>query len=466
MRVLFATAEFEGAVKVGGLGEAARGLVRALRSRGVDVEVVVPDYGDLPVESLSGEVAVDMPSWVGSATRRSAKTTGGDELTLIRVPGIERPHPYNEPSSGRAWGDNDRRFFAFSAAVAALADADAPDVVHLNDWHTALAPALMHRHLPSMISLHNATHQGMADARWVDVTRRFGDRYLDGGSFNPVAGAVSTCERVVAVSAGYADELRAGAVPNLADRLRRRGAGFVGIRNGIDTDYWDPAINVHLAAPFEAADLSGKEICRKELVGLTTLAEDSEPVIAMVGRLVEQKGFDLALDVVPFLDAIGAKLVIIGDGEMELVARAARTAGRHAGRVHFFGQYSDALAAKVIAGADFLVTPSRFEPCGLTQMQAMRMGTIPIVTDVGGLGDTVIDADRDDAGNGFIAATPDATNLVDAIHRAVRAFGDPARSATIRRLGMVAEWSWRPQAARYVDVYDQLVGEAVGNGAS
>lgn len=460
--MLFATTEYDSVVKVGGLGEAARGLVHGLRDLGLSVEVVLPDYGNLPVASTGhGDVALDVPHWAGPSSARRVLSGSGEELTLVRVPAIERPHPYNEPSSGRGWPDNDRRFFAFCAAVSALADVTRPDIVHLNDWHTALVAALAEHRWPTVLTLHNAAYQGTADPGWAAALTRHHDTFLTDGVLNPLAGAISVCDRVIAVSEGYANELRRGSVANLAGRIGQRGAQFVGIRNGIDARSWDAETNPFLASAFSHRDLSGKEICRKELVRCTTLADDDQPIIAIVSRLVEQKGIDTALDLVPFLESVGAKLVIIGDGEVELVARAARAAGAQAGRVHFFGKYSDPLAAMVMAGADVLLVPSRFEPCGLTQMQAMRFGTIPLVTAVGGLGDTVVDADHDRThGNGFVAATPGHLDLLDAMHRAVRALGDDPRRRTIQRRGMEADWSWAPQAVRYADVYDELLAEA------
>ena len=456
-RVLFATAEYQPVVKVGGLGEAGSGLVHGLRRLGIDVQVVMPDYGNLPVVPRGSEAAVGVPEWVGTAFARQVVTDSGEELTVVRVPAIERPHPYNEPASGHAWLDNDRRFFGFSAAVAALVDEMQPDVVHLNDWHTALVPALCQRPNPTVLTMHNAAYQGAADPGWVNVLRDHHSAYLHDGCFNPLAGAISVCDRVVAVSEGYAHDLRRGTVANLMTRCRQRGTQLLGIRNGIDTRYWDPAHNPHLPSSFDHNDLSGKEICRKELLRCTTLNDDDQPIIAIVARLVEQKGIDMALGLVPFLETLGAKLVIVGDGEVELVARAARCAGTYPGRVHFFGKYSDSTAALVMAGADLLLVPSRFEPCGLTQMQAMRFATIPIVTAVGGLADTVIDVDRNpDRGNGFVAATADTVHLLDATHRAVRWIRDDRRRRELQRRGMQSDWSWESQARRYADVYDEL----------
>jgi starch synthase len=153
--------------------------------------------------------------------------------------------------------------------------------------------------------------------------------------------------------------------------------------------------------------------------------------------------------------------VMIGDGEADLVARAARTAGAQPERVHFFGKYSDGTAALMMAGADLLLVPSRFEPCGLTQMQAMRFGAIPVVTAVGGLGETVIDADRHpDRGSGFVASSAEPLHLLDAMHRSVRAIADKRRRRAIQQRGMRADWSWGPQAHRYVTMYNDVVAEA------
>jgi starch synthase len=455
---MFATAEYETVVKLGGLGEASRGLVVGLRRLGLDVEVVLPDYGGLPVTSIGVGSSLRVAGWVGEATVRMGRTRCGEEITLIRVPGIERIHPYNDPHSGRGWADNDQRFFAFSAAVAALADERRPDLIQLNDWHTAIVPGLSELAHPTVLTIHNAAYQGSAHHGWIDVLRRGHASYLDHGDFNPLAGGVSNCDRVIAVSHGYAEELRSGSVANLTKRVRLRGVDLIGIRNGIDTEYWDPSLNPHLTAPYRTEDPNGKEICRKELLRRTTLSEDDQPVIAVVSRMVEQKGIDLALDLAPFLESVGAKLVMIGDGEVDLVARAARTAGLQPDRFHFIGKYTDAAAAWVMAGADLLFVPSRFEPCGLTQMQAMRLGTIPIVTAVGGLADTVVDADLDARlGNGFVARQADTLHALDALHRAVRAIGEPERRHAIQRRGMSADWSWAPQAERYADVYRDLL---------
>ena len=454
-RVLLASAECAPLVKVGGLGEATHGLVTALRRAGVDLDLVLPDYGWLSVDGGETE-DLDVPDWAGEATVRRVLVAGLGRLSLVRVPGIERPHPYVDPTTGIAWPDNDRRFYAFAAAVAALVAKDQPDVVHLNDWHTALVPGLLTRAVPTLLAVHNLAYQGQSDPSWTDVLAPASRAaYLVDGACNPLAGALALADRVVAVSAGYANEIKhepAGC--GLSALVRRRAGAVVGIRNGIDLDLWDPALDPYLPAPYDAGDLHGKAIARKMLFASTPMEDDGDPVIGLVARLVGQKGIDLALDLVPFLERIGARLVLIGEGEADLVARAARVAGNHRDRMFFFARYDEELAHLVVAGSDLLLVPSRFEPCGLVQMQAMNVGTVPVVTGVGGLADTVVDADDDQrSGTGFVALAPDLAHLVDAVHRGVRAVRDPARLAVVQRNGMTADWSWTAPAAAYLAQY-------------
>lgn len=457
-RVLMASAECAPLVKVGGLGEATHGLVTALRRAGLDLDLVLPDYGWLAVAGGVPE-PLDVADWAGPATVRRVVVPGLGRVSLVSVPGIERPHPYVDPATGAAWPDNDRRFFAFAAAVAALVERDRPDVVHLNDWHTALVPGLLSTPVPTVLAVHNLAYQGQADPGWAEALRLdTRAAYLLNGACNPMAGALALADRVVTVSANYAQEIRhepAGA--GLASVVRRRGDAVLGIRNGIDLDLWDPAQDPYLPAPYDTGDLHGKVIARKALFAATSMEDNGEPVIGLVARLVGQKGVDLALDVVPFLARIGARLVLIGDGESDLVARTARVAGTHRERVFFFARYREELAHLVTAGSDLLLVPSRFEPCGLVQMQAMNAGTVPVVTGVGGLADTVADADLDPVrGTGFVAAAAELVDLVDAVHRAVRAVRDPDRLARLQRNGMTADWSWQSPAAAYLAEYRAL----------
>lgn len=467
MRILFASAEFDPLVKVGGLGEAGTGLVRALRAEGCLVDVVLPDYGDWRLGGAV-ETPLDVPDWAGPAVARTGALAGVGPVTLIRVPGIARPHPYVDPATGAPWPDNDQRFFAFGAAVAALVRERRPDVVQLNDWHTATVPAFLPPGTRTVLTVHNLAFQGHAPTEWAD---RFGQHrasYLHEGETNALAGALRLADRVVAVSPTYAREILTEPLGSgLSALLAGRGDALRGIRNGIDTDHWDPRHDPMLPAGFGPADPTGKFACQQALLARTTIGVDESPLIGVVCRLTHQKGVDLVLALAEYLDTLPGRLVLLGEGDPDLVARAARMAAVHHRRMFFFARYEESLAHLLVAGSDLLLVPSRFEPCGLTQMQALAYGTLPVVTGVGGLRDTVIDADRDpDRGNGFVAATVTLHDLIDAVHRATRTWHQRGRRLALQKRGMETDWSWGEPARRYVALYQELVPAGVARGVA
>jgi starch synthase len=456
MRALFATAELTPLVRVGGLAYAAAGMARALHDAGVDITVVLPDYGFLDID-LSRPQPLDMPAWVGITTFRRGTLDGGVPLVAVRTPAIDRPHPYTDPD-GRGWSDNDFRFMAFSAAIARLAEVFDADVVHLNDWHTAAALGFVSEPRPSVITIHNLAYQGTTHAGWLDVMTNRREAFEWHGTTNPLSGAIALADRVVTVSPNYSEEIRRpehGA--GLDGPLRVRGDAVVGILNGIDTTAWNPASDPHLPVPFDADDLTGKGAARRALTRDVSLTTERSPIIGVVTRLTWQKGIDIALELTPYLDRLPARLVLLGSGERDLADRARWVTAQRPGRLAFVDGFDEPLAHRIFGGADLLLMPSRFEPCGLAQMQAMTYGTIPIVTDVGGLHDTVRDADSHHDGTGFVAGAPDAVAVLDALHRAVRAWRAAKRRRAIQERGMRRDWSWRDPAARQIDVYDEVL---------
>lgn len=457
MKVLFATSELAPLVRVGGLAYASAGLVAELHAAGIEVTVVLPDYGTYDI-GAAGPRPLDMPAWVGITTFRVGSVLGGVPVIAVRTPATERPHPYND-AAGRGWHDNDFRFMSFSAAVAELTKRLAPDILHLNDWHTSATLGLLDDPPPSVLTIHNLAYQGLTHAGWLTLLRRRPEAYEWHGATNPLSGAIALADSVVAVSPHYAEEIRHpehGA--GLHEALRARGSRVVGIRNGIDQS-WDPADDPHLPAPFSADDLGPKVRSRRAILAEIGWPAERSPLVAMVTRLTWQKGVDLALDIVEHLEHVPARLVILGSGERDLADRARWVAAAHPRRVHFVEGFDEANAHRIFAGADLLLMPSRFEPCGLAQMQAMTYGTIPIVTDVGGLHDTVTDDDaKPGAGTGFIAPSPTPVALVDAVHRAVRAWRVPSRRKAIQVRGMTHDWSWTSPTARHIALYESLRG--------
>lgn len=456
MRVLFATAELAQVASVGGLGEAAGGLVGALRRQGLDVDVVLPDYSDTALMDEQ-RFSVDVPGWAGPATGRRGRVAGIGELVLVEVPGIRRTHPYVD-EHGSGWPDNSDRFFAFSAAVASIAGRGY-DVLHCNDWHTSAAIGMVDPGLATVLTIHTLGHQGWTSGGWLDRIPRRPDLFEAYGGTNPLAGGIQLADRVIAVSEHYAEEiLTEEGGSGLHMQLRGLGDRLVGIRNGIDVGVWNPESDTSVACRYSADDPEGKTRCRTALIDRTRFRDDGVALVGVVSRLVDQKGIDFVLEAVRFAEGIPFRLAILGSGERWIADWARWAAADSPDRVWFFDGFDARLAHEVFAGADLLLMPSRFEPCGLAQMQAMAYGTIPIVTPVGGLVDTVVDADRHPRrGSGFVTSSVDAAGVVDATHRAVRALRNGRRTKAIRRRGMKADWSWTDPASRHVDLYEDLI---------
>jgi starch synthase len=457
-RILFATAELSPLARVGGLAEAAAGLTSALARLGLEVEVVVPDYGSrvLTDETIDH---LDVPDWVGGALARRGLDASGRVVTLVSVPALARPHPYLDPATGEGWVDNDHRFAAFSAAVAALVRTRPPDILHLNDWHTGLVPGFLDTRPPTVLTIHTIAYQGTSSPDWLGRLVAHREAYEWFGGTNPLAGAIALADRVIAVSPTYAREI---VTPELGVGLHHRlgalGDRLLGIRNGIDTDVWDPSRDGHLPAPYTAAAPGPKRESRRALHHELGWTDDGAVMIGMVTRLAEQKGVDLALDLAPFLADLPGRLVLLGAGDHALAQRAREAATSAPDRVAFHDGYDDALGHRIFGGADLFLMPSRFEPCGLAQMQAMAYGTVPVTTDVGGLHDTVIDDDRRRGeGNGFVSLSVDAAGMVDEVHRATRAVRQPNRRKALQRRGMNVDWSWTQPALDHLAVYRELI---------
>jgi starch synthase len=452
-----ASAEMAPVCRVGGLADATTGLATALARLGCEVIVAIPRHERWPSLEGPNTLSLDVEPWAGPAVARFGQLEERLCVAVLDTPGMERPHPYNDPRTGLGWEDNDERFLAFSNAAASLALELEVDVVHVHDWHAAGATAWLAGRIPTVLSIHNLVYQGQAARSWLDRLGQRSDAFDVDGCTNPLAGGIRLADRIVAVSPAYALETRRE--PNgagLDGLLRERGPAYAGIRNGIDVERWDPANDPHLPVQFDALHVDGKAYVRRALCDLAGFEPDDEPVIGMVCRLVDQKGVDIALDVAEQLRGIGARLVIQGRGDPALESAAREVAARDE-RVAYLETTDEATAHLVVAGSDMLLVPSRFEPCGLTPMEAMRCGTIPVVSPVGGLRDTVIDASADPVrGNGFIAPAADSVGVALALSRAVRLLGDPDRQAAIRRNGMIVDWSWRTPALAYLDIYEEL----------
>ena len=463
LRILFATAELTPIARVGGLAEAAAGLVRALRNNGVDVHLMVPDYGDV---ELINETTLPLPTpgWTGPVTIRRGIHPVVGEVDLVSTPNMARPHPYID-DDGEGWPDNDHRFMSFSAAVAQMAAETQPDVVHLNDWHTSAAAAWLHGNVPTVLTIHTLGYQGTSSGHWLQHLGPQSFRFAWWDATNPLAGAIQLVDRVITVSPNYAREiLTPEGGFGLHERLAALGDRLIGIRNGIDTSIWNPETDPHIAANYTAASggsgkngTEGRAECRAALFDEARWDDDGQTLIAIVSRLVDQKGIDFALSCARFLETMPARMMVLGSGAIGIADGLRYWQDRLPDRMWFFDGYDEPLAHRLFAGSDLFFMPSRFEPCGLAQMQAMAYGSIPVVTGVGGLADTVIDADRNRSeGTGFVSEAVDDAGILDALHRGHRATRVPRRRDAIVRRGMTADWSWDKPAQEHIEIYREL----------
>lgn len=450
------TAERDPLVKVGGLGEAVAGLSGALTRIGWEVDTVLPDYDGRALVDESAE-RLPVPRWAGDIRARRGLLSGVGRVTLIDNDAIRRPHPYVDPRTGESWPDNDARFLAFAAGAAALANLDRPAILHAHDWHAAGALCLVDEATPTVLSIHSLAHRGVTGASWMDRLGPGARAMQVPDGCDPLAGGIRSARAIVTVSPTYRREICTTSSAALSQVLAAKESHLTGIVNGIDTGRWNPSTDPRIPFGFDRHDRTGKAACRDHLCRRLDRAGRQGPVVAVVSRMAHQKGIDIAVAMSPLIAAADGLLVIHGEGQHDVADLARRAAAGDHDHVVVVDGYDETTAHRILAGADLLLMPSRFEPCGLTQLQAMTYGTIPVVTDVGGLHDTVQDADRwPCSGTGFVASHTDCGAVADALSRALAAFAQPGRWAQLQTRAMSSDWGWDAPAARYDNIYRSI----------
>ena len=482
-RVLQVGAEIFPLVKTGGLADVLGALPQALIGLGADVRLLLPGLPAI-VDAVSHQrVVCEIGACFGAA--RVTLRIGKMPYSKVPVYLVDAPYLYRRPGSpyqasdGNEWPDNLQRFALLGWVGAHLASGEldptwTPQVVQAHDWHAAMCCAYIEAHpvrtAATVFTVHNLAYQGLfasGDFALLGLPARFmvssGLEYHHQLSF--MKAGLKFAQRVTTVSPTYAREI---ATPEfgfgLDGVIRGRGSDVSGVLNGVDESVWNPATDAGLAARYSAEQLAGKARCKQSLqaeLGLTVRAD--VPVFCVVSRLTSQKGLDLVLAALPALVRRGAQLAVQGAGDPALEAAFLAAAQAHAGSAAVRIGYDESLAHRMIGGADAILVPSRFEPCGLTQLYGLRYGTLPVVRRVGGLADTVVDATDEavdaEQATGFVfdASTPAA--LEAALHRAVQVYAQPPRWAGLMRRAMAQEFSWRGAAQHYVALYDDLVGK-------
>jgi starch synthase len=389
--------------------------------------------------------------------------------------------PYQGPD-GKEWSDNLLRFalLGWTAARLALGELDRdwrPDVLHAHDWHAGLACAYVAAHpfaeVRTVFTVHNLAYQGLFDASdfaLLGLPARFlstsGMEFH--GQMSMMKAGLSFADHITTVSPSYAAEI---ATPEfgcgLEGLVQSRVGSVSGILNGVDDAVWNPAIDSALAERYSVSDLRGKEICKSALQSALGLAQDKHaPVFGIVSRLTAQKGLDLVLDALPTLLSQGAQLVVLGSGDPGLEAAFVEVAMSHPDQIAVQVGYDETLAHQIIAGADAILVPSRFEPCGLTQLYGLRYGTVPVVRNVGGLADTVFDGSSPESAEpvatGFKFGPASAQALSLALQRALKAYATPKLWKQIMLSGMAQNHSWVSSAQQYLKLCAALTSKIHG----
>jgi starch synthase len=481
IRVLHAAAELYPWVKTGGLGDVIAALPPALAALGTDARLVLPGFTAFLDAFKPVEIVRLRTPFAAERVRIALARLPDSPVAayLVDHPAFfDRPGtPYQAPDGGD-WPDNHRRFALLGWAAAALAQgadpAWRPGLLHCHDWHTGLAPAYLRAQnaaVPSVFTVHNLAYQGFFPASFFadlalppDFFSVYGVEFHGGLAF--IKAGLFYADRLTTVSPTYAREIQTPAFGwGLDGLLRTRAADLTGILNGVDPAIWSPENDPLLPVPYSADrdDIAGKSEAKRALARRFDLddAGGGRPLFGAVTRLTSQKGLDLLLAALPGLLETGACLVLLGSGDSALEA-GFRAAGRaYPGRVGVEIGYDEGLSHLIIGGSDSILVPSRFEPCGLTQLYALRYGAPPVVRRTGGLADTVVDATAaamaDGTATGFVFddETPEA--LLGAARRAVALYADREAWHRLMRQGMTRDFSWTASAREYRALYRELV---------
>ncbi|MBI5568214.1 MAG: glycogen synthase GlgA, partial [Chloroflexi bacterium] len=473
LKILFVAAECAPFFKVGGLADVVGSLPLALKELGHEVRVIVPRYRPINGKLFGFKRVdrfIDVPA--GAEARRT-------EIVESTFSGVRTYFVWDERFFGRdrVYGEPDEvvafAFFSRAAVEFVRALDWTPDVIHAHDWHTGCTLAqlaLRERREPrlksiaTVFTIHNLLYQGLSgDALWKFAGFPDRPRRIMGeppGRVNWLARGIAHADVVNTVSPTYAAEILTPAMGEGLDGLLRARRGQIsGILNGLDYAEWNPATDARLAATFTADSLKARAINKRavqEQLGLKR--KPRTPLIGLVTRLYDQKGFDLIVAAADRLFERDVQLVVLGSGDEKYHTALAELKARYPGRVGVEHNFNEPLARLIYGGSDLFLMPSHFEPCGLGQLIAMRYGSVPLVRATGGLVDTVIDAGRAPArGTGFVFKPATAAGVLGALDRALAAYQDLARWQAIQRRGMSADFSWQVSAQQYVELYQAAI---------
>lgn len=472
LHVLYVASECAPWSKTGGLADVSAALPAALRALGIDARVLMPLYPTVPRNELR-----EFAHYSATARLPEARVVAGElpnrvPIFLVNCPALydRAGGPYQD-EAGHDWNDNARRFALLARIAANLGSSGAEgwqaDIVHCHDWQTGLAPAYMRYgpqpHAASVFTIHNLAFQGIFPADIIEQIELPAASFnVDGvefyGQCSFLKAGLAYADALTTVSPTYAMEIqRESHGMGLHGLLQNRSDTLTGILNGIDTEVWSPASDRHIARRYDAATLERKVHNKRALQERLRLPQTDAPLLAVVSRLTDQKGIDWVFEIASAIAQLPAQLVLLGRGDERYEAAARGLAQAMPQSVSATIAFDDALAHQIEAGADTLLMPSRFEPCGMNQLYSQRYGTVPIVRATGGLADSVDDfSAATGAGTGFVYREPSARALLATIKRALVIFRDRASWRRLQRNGMSRDFSWDASARRYAQIYEHV----------
>jgi len=481
LHVLFVSSEIFPLAKTGGLADVSAALPDALSGLGVDIRLILPGYPKAIAAAANKTVEVDLEDFMGAGPMRLISGRTPDTrlpVWLVDCPALfDRAGGLYQDDDGRDWPDNARRFAVFSHVAAEVARGTLvadwqADLVHANDWHAALVSAILtetsgHK-LPTLFTMHNLAYQGLFPAE------AFAQLELPPKVFSPqgaefwgkvsfLKAGIAYSDRMTTVSPSYAQEIVTSECGcGLEGVLQRRSKDLLGILNGVDYRIWDPASDTHIPANYTARKIAGKRACKAAAQAEFGLEVDREiPLAFFMSRFTDQKMADIVAAVLPEIAKLGAQCVLLGDGDRHLEEEFDRAARQYPGQIAARVGYEEPLAHLLLAGGDILLHPARYEPCGLTQLYAMRYGTLPVVRSTGGLSDTVVDATESaiaaGTATGFAFSNIDASEMLECLKRALTYYEQPLVWRKLQRQAMAQNFGWAESARSYLAVYRGLV---------
>jgi len=475
MNILFISSELYPYAKVGGLGDVSAALPQVIRELGHDISVFVPFYKNIDRAKYDFELIL-RDFKINDFNQRASVYKHYDEDKKIANYFIGCEEFFHRDEIYGNYDDNNQRFIFFSKAILkSIKELNiSPDVIHCNDWQTAAIPILLkttciednfYKKVKILFTIHNLAFQGIGDKKIAislgiyeqDLVLRNLEFW---GKYNLMKGAILYSDLITTVSESYAKEIQTKEYGfGLEKELALRSNSIYGILNGIDYDVWNPIIDRFIWKKYGLNSLENKLINKIKLLDLAGFPKSNTPVIGMVTRLTSQKGLDLLIEILDELMNLNIFFIILGTGQIEYHDFLSSKEDEFPNKMKLFLEYNEELAHQIEAGADIFLMPSRFEPCGLNQMISLKYGTIPIVREIGGLKDSIVDVRSDEKGNGFSFSAYSSLELLNTIKESINYYFDKPKWEKLMRKAMTNDFSWKMSARKYEKLYKKLVDQ-------